>query len=197
MGKPTLKQQRSSAMGAARSEMRRKGINPDIASAVDAYLVLDDLCRTELGLEGCQWYVKNAENRSQDSLFRKEWQDRQKHTAGKGFEHLQQEGAAEFGRDWLAINTHIRDTALYYGANLEDPSTKTMLTAIALKVLRVSKERWQALAKLSKRASWTCDAFLQANTGRAVENLGTRGEILKDAIGELRHEVESVSPPAL
>lgn len=40
--------------------------------------------------------------------------------------------------------------------------------------------------KLIEEATWVVNAFDQANTAQAIQRLGSRGEILRDAIADLR-----------
>jgi hypothetical protein len=66
-----LSEQRSIALGAARSVMRAAGINPRQATANDALLTLDDSCRIDFGTIAAQWYLSASSN--QIKLFRREW----------------------------------------------------------------------------------------------------------------------------
>ena len=59
------------AIGAARSEMRRVGLDQGDMSAEQALMVLDDLTRTEPYLEASIWYRNASEN--QIVLFKREW----------------------------------------------------------------------------------------------------------------------------
>lgn len=59
------------AIGAARSEMRRMGVDPSTQSQQDALLVLDDLARLHPELIASYWY-QNASD-AQRRLFDREW----------------------------------------------------------------------------------------------------------------------------
>jgi len=62
---------RRSAIGAARTELRRMGENPSKCSAEQALRVLDDLAQSEPELEASFWYSEASEN--QILLFGREW----------------------------------------------------------------------------------------------------------------------------
>lgn len=64
-------EQRKIALGAARSYLRKQGIEPRTASANDAFAALDDLARLDGNLIASRWYVAMSKN--QEKLFRREW----------------------------------------------------------------------------------------------------------------------------
>lgn len=53
--------------------------------------------------------------------------------------------------------------------------------------------REQEPETLESAATWVVDLFDQANTGHAIELMGSRGEILKGAIEDLRNILNSDS----
>ena len=61
------------AQGAARSQMRRQGIDPKQASAEDALRVLDDIYRVDPELIAALWYGQASDN--QIRLFEREWKN--------------------------------------------------------------------------------------------------------------------------
>ena len=67
----TLTEKRQIAIQAARSYLRKQGIDPAQASADDALDALDDCYRLDAQTIASQWYW-NASNR-QILLFRREW----------------------------------------------------------------------------------------------------------------------------
>ncbi len=52
---------RNIALGAARAQMRRMGIDPIGGAGDDALAVLDDLARTEPTLLASQWYISASD----------------------------------------------------------------------------------------------------------------------------------------
>jgi hypothetical protein len=67
-----MQEQRSIALGAARSQLRRIGTNPARSVPFDEVLkVLDDLCREAPELIASQWYANASEN--QITLLRRDW----------------------------------------------------------------------------------------------------------------------------
>ena len=76
----TKTEQRQIAAGAARSIMRRAGMQPISAPADDALIVLDDLTRSAPDTIAAQWYLQASDN--QIALFRREWRDYARKRAG-------------------------------------------------------------------------------------------------------------------
>ncbi len=67
-----LKEKRSIALGAVRSQLRRMEVTIDRSVPFDDVLrVLDDLHRAEPDLVASQWYANASEN--QIRLLRREW----------------------------------------------------------------------------------------------------------------------------
>jgi hypothetical protein len=64
-------EKRRIALGAVRSEFRRRGQQPQFQLATSALAALDDLLRSEPDLIASQWYDKASER--QIKLFNKEW----------------------------------------------------------------------------------------------------------------------------
>ncbi len=64
-------EQRSIALGAVRSQLRRLHIDLATVSAEEALAVLDDLHRAEPDLLACIWYEQASDH--QIRLFRREW----------------------------------------------------------------------------------------------------------------------------
>ncbi len=67
----TQREKRRIALGATRSEARRKNLDPTTLKAEDAIKVLDDLSRKEPDLLACQWYTAASER--QMKTFKREW----------------------------------------------------------------------------------------------------------------------------
>lgn len=65
------KQARRIAIGAARSEIRRMGLQPQFYTPKQALEVLDDLLRKEPDLVASQWYATATDH--QIDRFWKEW----------------------------------------------------------------------------------------------------------------------------
>jgi len=59
------------AAGAARSQLRRWGIDPKTVDAASALRVLDDIYRVDPELIASLWYGEASDN--QIRLFKKEW----------------------------------------------------------------------------------------------------------------------------
>jgi hypothetical protein len=64
-------EQRQIALGAARSYLRRQGIDPVTVSASAAFAALDDLERIAGDTMSSRWYA--SMNRNQERLFKSEW----------------------------------------------------------------------------------------------------------------------------
>jgi hypothetical protein len=74
--KPVNKsEQRQIALGAARSYLRRQGIEPLRASVDDAFAALDDLARRDGDLVASCWYTAMSKN--QERLFVRDWNRQQ------------------------------------------------------------------------------------------------------------------------
>lgn len=67
----TKQQQREIAIGAARAELRRAGIDPATVDGRAALFCLDDLARVEPGLIASLWYADAST--AQIRLFLREW----------------------------------------------------------------------------------------------------------------------------
>lgn len=72
----SLAEQRDIALGAARSQLRRMGKDPQLVEAHVALRVLDDLLRSEPALIASQWYDQASDH--QIALFCREWHRRLK-----------------------------------------------------------------------------------------------------------------------
>ena len=68
----TLTEKRQIAIQAARSYLRKQGVNPIQASADDALEALDDCYRLDAQAIASLWYGQTSE--WQIRLFRKEWE---------------------------------------------------------------------------------------------------------------------------
>ena len=55
----------------------------------------------------------------------------------KTFAEIHEEGAERYGANWLVVNQHVKDTAQWYGLDIEDAQIKLALSGISLKMLRV------------------------------------------------------------
>lgn len=73
-------QQRSIALSAVRSQLRRAALDPELITPSEAHATLDDLCRVETDLVACQWY-SGADGR-QLALFYREWEAWQAEQSG-------------------------------------------------------------------------------------------------------------------
>jgi hypothetical protein len=62
---------RQIAIGAARSQMKKMGIDPKTETSSDALTVLDDIARCEPNLIASKWYNKASDN--QITLFKRDW----------------------------------------------------------------------------------------------------------------------------
>ncbi len=68
--------------------------------------------------------------------------------------------------------------------------TINTLTAVLIAIIaKMIVNRRRRKAKFIKDAVFVVDAFDQANTGGAIENTGSRGMILRDAVNDLRREL--------
>jgi hypothetical protein len=73
---PSMAHCRRMAIGAARSEIRRRGDSVKGVSADDALKILDDLSRTDPKLEAVYWYEMATDELASDNqikLFKREW----------------------------------------------------------------------------------------------------------------------------
>ncbi len=68
----TLKYMRGVALGAARAQARKQGIEPVDMTSEDALAILDDIARSEPSLVASQWYRDEA-SANQIKLFHQDW----------------------------------------------------------------------------------------------------------------------------
>lgn len=73
---------RNTALGAARSYLRRAGIDPMSVGPDSAFAALDDLMRLDGGLDAAIWWMNAVSDDDEIKRFKREWKRWQKEMKG-------------------------------------------------------------------------------------------------------------------
>lgn len=64
---------RRTALRAARSYLRRQGIDPMTVSPKSALAALDDLMKIDGALDAAIWYMNSTDDKAETKRFKREW----------------------------------------------------------------------------------------------------------------------------